>query len=330
MNVVLSNDLDPSYTTPKLDVDVAPISDTSTPDINIVEDDDVDQAHTPLPLSNPKNHCYINSALQVIWRILMYFNDSFHINDNREGCMVRCLVEDIQANSNNALFNFKSRLVRFDSFFSGQYQQDVFECWTTLVQILHTGTRVHLLGDNSPDGFGDDQFVYSLSKRLFLFNLKQISQCLVCRLITTSYKNSQTYFLYPESDCNIKTLLETSANTSQISSCNSCSKNTEHEVLTHIHHSPEILVLVISRFNTALAGNKNRSQVLTDDTLRISNDSFRLIGTIHHHGRTINSGHYTSNIFYHQTAYTCNDSCITPFVSSDNSDSVYLAFYSRS
>ena len=135
--VVLSNDLDPSYTTPKLDVDVAPISDTSTPDINIVEDDDVDQAHTPLPLSNPKNHCYINSALQVIWRILMYFNDSFHINDNREGCMVQCLVGDVQANSNNALFNFKSRLARFDTFFSGKHQQDVFECWTTLVQILH-------------------------------------------------------------------------------------------------------------------------------------------------------------------------------------------------
>ena len=199
--------------------------------------------------------------------------------------MVRCLVEDIQANSNNALFNFKSRLARFDTFFSGQHQQDVFECWTTLVQILHIGTRVHLLGDNSPDGFGDDQFVYSLSKRLFLFNLKQISHCLVCRLITTSYKNSQTYFLYPESDCNIKTLLETSANTSQISSCNSCSRNTEHEVLTHIHHSPEILVLVISRFNTALVGNKNRSQVLIDDTLRISNDSFRLIGTIRGNGR---------------------------------------------
>ena len=328
--IVLRNDLDPSYTIPKLDVNETPMSDTFTPNTTPVEDGDDTQAHIPLPLSNPKNHCYINSALQVIWRILMYFNDSFHINDNREGCMLRCLVDDIQANNNNALFNFKSKLGRFDSFFNGQYQQDVFECWTTLVHILHIGTRLHLLGDNSPDGFGDDQFVYSLSKRLFLFNLKQTSQCLVCRLKTTSYKDSQTYFLYPESDCNIKTLLETAANTFQTSSCSSCSKNTEHEISTHIHHSPEILVLVISRFNTAIVGNKNRSQVFIDETLKISNDSFRLIGTIHHHGRTINSGHYTCNIFYHHTAYTCNDSHITPFVHSDSSDSVYLAFYSRS
>ena len=110
----------------------------------------------------------------------------------------------------------------------------------------------------------------------------------------------------------------------------SCSRNTNHEISTHIHHCPEILVFVINRFNTAIVGDKNRTSILVDEQLNISNVSFRLIGAIYHHGRTINSGHYTSNVFYERSAYTCNDSQITPFVHSNSSDSIYLAFYSRS
>ena len=329
--VVLYNDLDSTYNIPKQNLSKQSMNASLEPETNeILDDDDEIQGPFHQPLTNPKNHCYVNSALQVIWRILFHFSDSFHINDNREGCMLRCLVDDFQANDANALFNFKSRLAQFDTFFNGQHQQDVLECWTSLVQILHMATRIHLLGDNSPGGFGDDQFVYSLSKRLFLFNLKHISKCQICRLITTKYSESQTYFLYPDSESSIETLIISSTKSNQINLCNSCSRNTNHEISTHIHHCPEILVFVINRFNTAIVGDKNRTSILVDEQLNISNVSFRLIGAIYHHGRTINSGHYTSNVFYEGSAYTCNDSQITPFVHSNSSDSIYLAFYSRS
>ena len=76
-----------------------------------------------------------------------------------------------------------------------------------LMDIMHIGTRENLLGDNTPAGLNDDQFVHSLTKRLFLFTLKQSTTCMTCRLNTTHYSESKTHFIYPRPDCSIEELL---------------------------------------------------------------------------------------------------------------------------
>ena len=283
----------------------------------------------PQPLDNPRNHCYINSTLQVIYRILFHFNDNFNINNNREGCLVKCLVDDMYTNSNCSLSNFKKRLAKYDTFFNGYHQQDALECLTSLMDIIHIGTRENLLGDNSSTGFQDDQFVYSLTKRLFLFNFKHSMKCLRCRLITSSYSESKTHFLYPRPNCSIKDLFDSGLNYTQTKWCSCCDIDTDHDVHTKIEHPPEILVLIINRVSDGGIGDKNRDRLFVNDKLVITNFHFNLLGTIHHHGRTIQSGHYTSNIFYPESAYTCNDSHIIPLVQPEPSDSVYLIFYCK-
>ena len=89
--------------------------------------------------------------------------------------------------------------------------------------------------------------------------------------------------------------------------------------------------MVINRFSSSVIGDKNRDSVLVDDALRIANIRFELLGAIHHHGNTIQSGHYTCNVFYPESAYICNDSQIITITNSESSsDSVYLVFYYRS
>ena len=283
----------------------------------------------PQPLQNPSNHCYINSVLQIIYRILQLLNDSIHTNDNREGCIVKCLVDDIYYNSSTCLVDFKRRLSGLNSFFDGIHQRDVLECFINLMDILHIGTRENLLGNNTMVGFNDDQFVISLPKRLFFFNLKHSKKCLKCRLITSFYSDSKTYFIYPRPDCSITDLLESSIKSFQTKLCTCCEADTDHEVYTRIEHPPEILVLVINRFNAGVIGEKNMDRLVIDDRLVLSNCSFRIIGSIHHHGRTIESGHYTSNIFYTDCSFVCNDNHISNLGQLEPSNSVYLIFYHR-
>ena len=139
--------------------------------------------------------------------------------------------------------------------------QDVSECFNILINIFHSGTKQSILCD---DLHGSDDLSISLSKRLFLFNFKNVMRCLKCRLI----------------------------------------------------HSNDL-------------GCKNSDNILVDKFLNISSSEYSLIGTIHHHGRTIAAGHYTCNIFYPESAYVCNDSHILPLNHFENSDSVYMLFYMR-
>ena len=72
---------------------------------------------------------------------------------------------------------------------------------------------------------------------------------------------------------------------------------------------PEILVFVISRFGNH-SSDKNRDSIEVSKELNVSSASYALMASIHHHGRSISSGHYTCNVFYPDTAFLCNDNQI--------------------
>ena len=136
--------------------------------------------------------------------------------------------------------------------------------------------------------------------------------------------------VYPEPDCSIMDLLEFCVKSDSMKMCSCCKTNTNHEVLTRIEHPPDILVLVVNRFSSGVVGNKNRDRILVNDELMISNTRFELLGSIHHHGSSIQSGHYTCKVLYPESAYTCNDSQILSYTHSEPNNSVYLIFYHRS
>ena len=112
--------------------------------------------------------------------------------------------------------------------------------------------------------------------------------------------------------------------------CNSCLSYTKHDERIIIEFPPKILVIIINRFEQARTGNKNKDKIILDKDLLIASSRYILIGSIHHHGNTITSGHYTSNVFYPESAYTCNDSRIVPLNHLEPSDSVYMVIYARS
>ena len=220
-------------------------------------------------------------------------------------------------------------MARFDSFFSGSSQQDVNECFCRLTDILHHGTKENLLSDLNTSGPEDEQFIHSLTKRLFLFNLKHHLQCLKCRLISISYSESRSFFVYPFNNCSIEDILKNNVKTTLDKTCRCCMTITKHDEILTFEHPPEFLVLVISRFDNNSGIDKNRDKIEVCEDITVTSLCYRLVGSIHHHGTTIASGHYTCNVWYPDSAYLCNDSQILPLSGPIFSDSVYMIVYAR-
>ena len=100
-------------------------------------------------------------------------------------------------------------------------------------------------------------------------------------------------------------------------------------LVLHFEQPPEILILVLSRFDNHVPDIKNRDCIEVDRELTVPSANYGIIGSIHHHGSSIASGHYTCNIFYPDLAFLCNDNQILPLNASQLSDSVYMFFYAR-
>ena len=89
-----------SYSEPHTsDVQTDEVTDDMTRNMGIV----------PQPLSNPRNHCYINSCLQVSYHIFMHYTEDVHFNNNREGYLVKGLVEGIYSDSRPSLSHLKQQ-----------------------------------------------------------------------------------------------------------------------------------------------------------------------------------------------------------------------------
>ena len=128
----------------------------------------------PIGLQNPQNHCYINSVLQILQRVLLGYHENIHINDNVEGTLVNLFLET--CNQHRNLTRFKQNLSMIDSFFDGRTQRDTFECLLNLLDIFHLGTKKLLIVtvDNTLD---EDEFTMSLTKSLFAFNIRKRFCC---------------------------------------------------------------------------------------------------------------------------------------------------------
>ena len=287
--------------------------------------------HQVLPkgLANPKNHCYINCVLQILHRSLKTnLTGNVRMNNNAEGSLMKNLMDSIHSNLCNDLSKFKQLLARYDSFFDGSHQQDAYECFVSILDILHRATKENLVDDDSL--MDDDEYIYSLTKRLFMFIVKRSLQCLKCRYLTTSYNQSRVLFVYPNGNDNIVNLLDKGNKSSLTKICSCCKTETEHDETIVIEHSPEIITIVINRFDQLSGGCKNRHKICLNRDMLVTSNGYNLIGSIHHHGNTPTSGHYTSNIFYSDSAYLCNDIHIVPLNYFEPSDSVYMAFYAHS
>ena len=254
-------------------------------------------------------------------------NNQITFNKTEEGELTKYFFDCLLDISSQQLEFFKEVLAGYDRFFDGILQRDALECFLKFTEFFHSGTKTSLI-DCEDISIIDDDFITSLTKTLFTTTLKKSLTCSVCEFKTESEILTQLINIYPENKKSISELLDRSFLSQITKACIVCSKDTLHHERNSIISHPNYLVIVVNRFSYNTQARKNKTNIIMDDKFEHKSIDYNLVGAIFHHGDSLNSGHYTSKIYYTNAAFHCNDERITkhtPF--EEMSGDVYIAFY---
>ena len=260
-------------------------------------------------------------------RILPSNTNDTKFNRNDEGELAKYLFECILERTSKQLGFFKSVLAGYDRFFDGILQRDALECFIKFVDFLHSGTKSSLI-DCVDFPINEDDFVTSLAKTLFTSTLRTTFICSICHQKTESELNTQLINIYPENKKYVSELLLKSFSSKITKTCIACSRDTLHKECTSLVLNPNILVIVVNRFNFDELARKDKTSIFMDRNFHLNSIDYDLVGGIFHHGDSLNSGHYTCKIYYTNAAFNCNDEHVIKYKPKEElSDSLYIAFY---
>ena len=131
----------------------------------------------PFGIINPKNHCYMNSVIQLFFSILRTISHNFQFNSSTEGSISKFIFEIAHSVSSSTDVDAqKFRLVQYDKFYGGEQKEDASECLMVLIELINKGS-VPYCGSNDNNSTG-----VSLSEILFPFMLEKYIVCDACGL----------------------------------------------------------------------------------------------------------------------------------------------------
>ena len=125
----------------------------------------------------------------------------------------------------------KFQLVRHDTFYNSQNQQDCTECLLMLIKIIHKGS----LPDSSSTTYPTRA---PLSNILFSFVLKKYIVCDVCGLRSPSFESSSVLYISPTDTSSMQNLILQGLQQKLQKSCSRCNKNTWHVESSYILQPP--------------------------------------------------------------------------------------------
>ena len=200
----------------------------------------------------------------------------------------------------------KFQLVRHDTFYNGQNQQDSTECLPMLIDIIHKGSMPDSSSTSYPIGAPSPGILFS-------FVLKKYIVCDVCGLRSPSFESSSVLYISPTDTSSMQNLILQGLQQKLQKSCSPCKKSTWHVESSYILQPPKYLLLSVNRFSYINNNvTKDRCSILIDTTGRLGPLKLSLRTTIHHHEPSIHSGHYTASINCCKKFY-CNDHTMTGF-----------------
>ena len=168
---------------------------------------------------NPKNHCYLNSVIQLLLPILRTISYDFQFNSSTEGTLSKYMLETAyNAYSSTDVDVLKFQLVQYNQFYDGKNQQDSSECLLMLIEIINKGS-VPYYGSHVSNSTG-----VSLSDILFSFMLEKYIVCNVCGLRSPSIESSGVLYISPTHTSSMQELIMQGLQQKLEKSCFRCKK----------------------------------------------------------------------------------------------------------
>ena len=246
----------------------------------------------PFGIKSRKFQCFfLNSVLQLIFSIFRNNSYTPPFNSSTEGTLLKCLFHTAHNASNSKDVDaLKFQLVRHDTFYNGQNQQDSTECLLMLINVIHKGSMPDSSFTIYPMGA-------SLSDILFSFVLEKCIVCNVCGLSSPSFESNSVLYISPTDTSSMQNLILQGLQQKLRQSCSRCYKNTWHVESSYILQPPKYRVLFVNRFRYINNNvTKDTCSIPMDTTVKLGPLKFSLQTTIDHHGPSIHSDHYTASI----------------------------------
>ena len=213
-------------------------------DVHSSQDKHVSLYQSPLGLTNPSNHCYLNSVLQIIIHILKT-NNWEKFNNNIEGDILRKIlhISCLSTPSRSAILELKDSLKAYNNLFSGSNQQDACECLMAIMDIAHIGTKYYLVPDDD-----DDDSAISLTNSMFMSIFQKLFACRICGHSGSSQWQSRLLNIFPVQNCSIEQMILHNMSQLVHKHCDMCHRNTEHNEIMKWICLPKYLILNVNRF----------------------------------------------------------------------------------
>ena len=135
----------------------------------------------------------------------------------------------------------KFQLVRHDTFYNGQNQQDSTECLLMLININRKGSLPDSNSTTYPMGA-------SLSDILFSFLLEKYIVCDVCGLKSPSFESRSVLYISPTDTTSMQNSILQGLQQKLQKSWSRCNKNTWHVESSYILQPPKYILLFVNRF----------------------------------------------------------------------------------
>ena len=197
----------------------------------------------PFGIKNPKFRCFFNSVLQLIFSIFRNNSYTSPFNSSTDGTLLKCLFHTAHnARYSKVVDALEFQLIRHDTFYNGQNQQDSTECLLMLINIIHRGPLPDSSSTTCPMGA-------SVSDILFSFVLEKYIVCDVCGLRFPSFESSSVLYISPTDTSSMQNLILQGLQQKLQKSCSRCNKNTWHVESGYILQPPKYLLLFVNRFS---------------------------------------------------------------------------------
>ena len=158
--------------------------------------------------------------------------------------------------------------------------------------------------------------------------MKKTLTCSVCHHKNESEVHTQLVNICPENKKCISDLLNKSFLSQITKTCAVCSDDTIHLEHASLFSHPNVLVIIINRYSFNNNARKDKTHIILNRKIQHNSINYNLVGAIFHHGDSLNSGHYTSKIYYTDVAFHCNDERITKQTPNEElSGDIYIAIY---
>ena len=207
----------------------------------------------PFGIKNPKKHCFINVILQIIYSVLRSTHQKIYINNCVEGKISECLFDTAHKTpSAQEVETLKLQLSTYNSFFTGEIQEDACECLMLLIEIMDKAFGLCPTNDNiNSKG--------SFSELLFSFVLEKYIICDICTMKSPAFETTSLLYVTPTDSTSMHELLLQEHKQKLYKTCSCCGRGTWHIESKQILQSPKYLITIVNRItysNNRITRNK--------------------------------------------------------------------------